>query len=259
MRAFAAGGNRVSAQEDWQRWAWPLAGGREEALESLKRILVVDDDADTCALIADILEDDGYWVHPCRSGERALEILKQEHFDLILSDIRMPRLTGLDLLLQVRRMKLQTDVILITAYASLETAIQALRGEAFDYLIKPFSLAELRETVHRALTEGRDKARSQAVLQYRDLAVDVKGRRVWIHDSPVELTRLEFNLLAYLIQRLGSTVSSQELLDRVWDEDDRSLETLRSCVRRLRKRLGDDGQEPEYIKNVWGVGYQLGE
>jgi DNA-binding response OmpR family regulator len=225
----------------------------------MKRILVVDDDADTCALIADILEDEGYWVRPCRSAERALEILKQEHFDLILSDIRMPRVTGIDLLLQVRRMNLPTDVILITAYASLETAIQALRGEAFDYLIKPFSLAELRETVHRALTEGRDRPRPQAVLQYRDLAVDVKGRRVWMRDAPVELTRLEFNLLAYLIQRLGSTVSSQELLDRVWDEDDRSLETLRSCVRRLRRRLGDDGQEPEYIKNVWGVGYQLGE
>jgi DNA-binding response OmpR family regulator len=225
----------------------------------LKRILVVDDDADTCALIADILEDDGYWVRPCRSGERALEILKEEHFDLILSDIRMPRVTGLDLLLQVRRMKLPTDVILITAYASLETAIQALRGEAFDYLTKPFSLGDLRETVRRALTEGRERSHTQAVHQYKDLAVDVKGRRVWMRDKQVELTRLEFNLLAYLIQRPGCTVSAQELLERVWDEDDRSVETLRSCVRRLRKRLGDEGQTPEYIKNVWGVGYQLGE
>ena len=93
-------------------------------MESLKRILVVDDDADTCALIADILEDEGYRVHPCRSAERALEILKQEQFDVILSDIRMPRVTGIDLLLQVRRMKLPTAVVLITAYASLETAIQ---------------------------------------------------------------------------------------------------------------------------------------
>ncbi len=228
-------------------------------MEPLKRVLVVDDDADTCALIADILEDDGYWVHPCRSGERALEILKQEQFDLILSDIRMPRVTGIDLLLEVRRMKLPVDVILITAYASLETAVQALRGQAFDYLVKPFSLSELRETVRRALTEDRDRARLQAVLQYRDLAVDVKGRRVWMNGNQIELTRLEFNLLAYLIQRLGCTVTSQELLDRVWDEDDRSLETLRSCVRRLRKRLGDEGQGPEYIKNVWGVGYQLGE
>jgi two-component system response regulator VanR len=228
-------------------------------LESLKRILVVDDDADTCALIADILQDEGYWVHPCLSGERALEILKQEPFDLILSDIRMPRVTGIDLLLQVRRMKLPADVILITAYASLETAIQALRGEAFDYLVKPFALAELRETVRRALSATRDRSRSQAVIQYKDLAVDVKGRRVWMRDNQVELTRLEFNLLAYLIQRLGSTVSAQELLDRVWDEDDRSIETLRSCVRRLRKRLGDDGQTAEYVKNVWGVGYQLGE
>ena len=228
-------------------------------MESLKRILVVDDDADTCALIADILEDEGYRVHPCRSAERALEILKQEQFDVILSDIRMPRVTGIDLLLQVRRMKLPTAVVLITAYASLETAIQALRGEAFDYLIKPFSLAELRATVRRAVSADKDKAGSQAVMQYKDLAVDVKGRRVWVHGKQVDLTRLEFNLLAYLIQRLGSTVSSEELLERVWDEDDRSVETLRSCVRRLRKQLGDDGHASEYLKNVWGVGYQLGE
>jgi two-component system, OmpR family, response regulator VanR len=239
-------------------YGWP-ADGREGSLESLMRILVVDDDADTCALIADILEDEGYRVHPCLSGERALEILKHEPFDLILSDIRMPRVTGIDLLLQVRRMKLPTEVILITAYASLETAVQALRGEAFDYLVKPFSLTDLRESVRRALTEGRDRSRSQALVQYRQLAVDVKGRRVWLRDNPVELTRLEFNLLAYLIQRLGCTVPAQELLERVWDEDERSVETLRSCVRRLRNRLSDDGQDPEYIKNVWGVGYQLGE
>jgi len=228
-------------------------------LDSLKRILVVDDDADTCTLIADILEDEGYRVHPCLSGERALEILKQEPFDLILSDIRMPRVTGIDLLLQVRRMKLPTNVILITAYASLETAIQALRGEAFDYLIKPFSLADLRDIVRRALAVGKDGIRSQAVMPYKELAVDVKGRRVWIRDRSIELTRLEFNLLSYLIQRLGSTVSSEELLENVWDEDGRSVDTLRSCVRRLRQRLGDDGRSPEYIKNVWGVGYQIGE
>lgn len=228
-------------------------------MESLKRILVVDDDADTCALIADILEDEGYRVHPCLSGERALEILKQEPFDLILSDIRMPRVTGIDLLLQVRRMKLTCDVILVTAYASLETAIQALRGEAFDYLIKPFSLADLRETVRRALTMGKERTHSQAVLQYKDLAVDIKGHRVWLRDQPIELSRLEFNLLAYLMQRMGSTVSAQELLERVWEEDVRSVETLRTCVRRLRRQLGDGGQDPEYVKNVWGVGYQLGE
>ncbi len=228
-------------------------------MESLKRILVVDDDADTCTLITDILEDEGYRVHPCLSGERALELLRQESFDLILSDIRMPRVTGIDLLLQVRRMKLTTDVILITAYASLETAIQALRGEAFDYLTKPFALTELRETVRRALTLGDDRTHSNGVFQYLELAVDVKGRRVWLRDKPVELTRLEFNVLSYLIQRLGMPVSTRELLENVWGDDTRSVNTVRTCVRRLRKQLGDEGRDPQYIKNVWGVGYQLGE
>lgn len=228
-------------------------------MEPLKRILVVDDDADTCTLITDILEDEGYRVHPCLSGERALELLKQEPYDLVLSDIRMPRVTGIDLLLQVRRMKLPTDVILITAYASLETAIQAVRGEAFDYLTKPFALSELRETVRRALTLGHDRTHCNGVMQYLELAVDVKGRRVWMRDKQVGLTRLEFNVLSYLIQRLGVPVSTQELLQNVWGDGNRSVDTVRTCVRRLREKLGDDGRDPQYIKNVWGVGYQLGE
>jgi len=92
-----------------------------------------------------------------------------------------------------------------------------------------------------------------------ELAVDVKGRRVWLRDNPVELTRLEFNVLSYLIQRLGMPVSTRELLENVWGDDTRSVDTVRTCVRRLRKQLGDEGRDPQYIKNVWGVGYQLGE
>lgn len=229
-------------------------------VEAVKRILVVDDDSDTCTLIADILEGEGYRVHPCRTGERALELLRQEQFDLILSDIRMPRITGIDLLLEVRRMGLTANVILITAFASLETAIAAVRGEAFDYLIKPFTLRELRETVHHALEVAPSGTpRRTSVIQYRDLAVDVKGRRAWIRDQQLDLTRLEFDLLAYLMQRLGSTVGADELLESVWDASERSIDTLRTGVRRLRQALGEDATDPQYIVNVWGVGYQIGD
>jgi DNA-binding response OmpR family regulator len=222
-----------------------------------RRVLVVDDDPDTCALLVDILEQDGHSLRLCLSGEEARDALEHERFDLILADIKMPRITGIDLLNYVREMGLDTKVILITAYASLDTAIQALRGDASDYLIKPFSLTDLRQRVHEALDEGRGKA-----LYYLDLCIDLNARRAWLREDEVELTRQEFDLLACLFEQRGCTVTWQELLQRVWDfrqPDKADLNTLRSCVRRLRQKLGDDARSPRYIVNRWGEGYRLGE
>jgi DNA-binding response OmpR family regulator len=218
---------------------------------------VVDDDPDTCALLVDILEQDGHSLKLCLSGEEARDALEHERFDLILADIKMPRITGIDLLNYVREMNLDTKVILITAYASLDTAIQALRGDASDYLIKPFSLTDLRQRVHEALDEGRGKA-----LCYLDLCIDLNARRAWLGEDEVELTRQEFDLLACLFEQRGCTVTWQELLQRVWgfrQPDKADLNTLRSCVRRLRQKLGDDARSPRYIVNRWGEGYRLGE
>jgi DNA-binding response OmpR family regulator len=230
--------------------------------QSVGRVLVVDDDEDIRLLIEDVLGAEGYEVHHSVSGEQALRILDREAFEVILSDIKMPGITGIDLLLHVRRKYLPTEVILMTAYASLETAIQALRGEAFDYLTKPFSLKELRQVVRQAMRTRASTRRQRAVMHYKELTIDQKARRVWIGDREVKLTRLEFDILAYLFENNGMVVSRQELLREVWnciDPEERSDDTVKSCISRLRKRLGDDAQDPRYVLNVWGVGYQLGE
>jgi DNA-binding response OmpR family regulator len=228
-------------------------------VRSCRRILVVDDDPDTCALIVDALKEEGYTISPYLNGERAREALERERFDLILADIKMPRVTGLDLLHYVRQMGLDTKFILMTAYASLETAIQALRGEAFDYLTKPFPLSELRQRVHEALPDSEQPGQG---LVYDDLRIDLNTRRVWHCQDEVELTRQEFDVLACLFQEQGCTVGWRELLQRVWGYTDPSKEnigTLRSCIRRLRLKLGDDGRHPRYIVNKWGEGYRLGQ
>jgi DNA-binding response OmpR family regulator len=230
--------------------------------QTQKRVLVVDDDADTRALVVDILEEDGFSVYPCCGGEEALTVLRQEEFDLILSDIRMPRVSGIDLLLEVRRMHLNTEVILITAYASLQTAIQALRGEAFDYITKPFTLSEFRERVRQGI-QNRSPARPpRDVMHFGDLSIDYTARRVWKGGFEIKLTRLEFNVLAHLFKHQGCAASRQELLESVWgcqEPDERSMAAVKSAVSRLRKKIEDDAQDPQYIKNVWGVGYQFGE
>jgi DNA-binding response OmpR family regulator len=226
------------------------------------RVLVVDDDPETRVLIRRMLEADGYEIRSCASGNQALQILTRERFQVILCDIKMPDISGIELLLHVRGMQPETEVILMTAYASVQTAVQALRGEAFDYLVKPFSMNELRQGVRQAMRTQSPARRSHVVANCGDLTIDQKARRVWIGEREVKLTRLEFDLLAYLFQYQGCAVSRQELLREVWHcgaQDERSDDTIKSCISRLRKKLGDDAQDPRYIQNVWGVGYQLGE
>lgn len=231
-------------------------------MQTVARVLIADDDADTRHLVEDILRDEGYLVHTCSNGREALEILGQKHFDVILTDIKMPGITGMDLLLHVRRMKLDTEVILMTAYASVETAVQALRGEAFDYLPKPFSLQELRQVVGTAAQQHLVADRRRTVMHFRGLSIDQKARRVWRNQKEIKLTRLEFAVLAHLFDHQGETVTRQDLIQQVWGyefPDEQSEDTVKSCISRLRRKLGDDAQNPTYILNVWGVGYQLGE
>jgi two-component system KDP operon response regulator KdpE len=225
---------------------------------SSKWILVVDDDADTCTMIQEVLSDEGYTVEWCLSGEEARDLLGQDRFDLVLADIKMPRISGIELLQEVRERCLDVWVILMTAYASLDTAIQALRGDADDYLVKPFSLQELRQRVWQALLDEQD---AEGVFRYRDLRVDTNARRIWLGGREVALTRQEFDVLACLAERPRCTVSWQELMQKVWGYNEPTkadVGMLRSCIRRLRQKLGDNAREPRYIINRWGEGYRLG-
>jgi len=226
---------------------------------SSKRILIVDDDADTCALVQDALSEQGYEIHSCFGGEEARNLLEPDRFDLILADIKMPRVSGIDLLQHVRQQCHGTHVILMTAYASLDTAIQALRGDAADYLIKPFSLEELRHRVREAL---RDDIDPDGVFQYRDLRIAANARRVWVGEREIALTKQEFDVLACLAERPKCTIVWQELMQRVWGYSEPSrhdVGKLRSCIRRLRQKLGDNARDPRYIVNCWGEGYRLGK
>jgi DNA-binding response OmpR family regulator len=226
-----------------------------------RRILVVDDDRGTRMLVVEILEGDGYEVTACSGGEEALEVLRTAYFDLLLTDIKMAGLSGIDLLARVRSMSLDMEVIVMTAYASKETAIEALRGKAFDYLEKPFTLRRFRECVQQALQARPPHGRWRGVRSHGELTIDMDARRLWVREEEVQLTRIEFDVLAYLFARLGCAVSHGELLEQVWDDDgadQRSLATVKSCVCRLRKKIGDDARRPRHIRNVWGFGYQLG-
>jgi len=150
----------------------------------------------------------------------------------------------------------------MTAYASLETAVQAVRGDAVDYLIKPFSLKELRRQVRRALEIPKQPLPPRESLTFRDLTLDQDARKLWKCGHEIPLTRLEFNVLAHLFRSKGQVVSAEELLLQNWPRQhahDRSLTAVKSCIFRLRQKIEDDPRHPVYIRNVWGRGYQFGE
>ena len=222
------------------------------------RILVVDDDLDTCVFVVDALASEGYSICSCMDSEQALDLLGHERFDLVLPDIKMPRVTGVDILQHIRETGRDTSVILMTAYASIDTAIQAVRHDAADYLVKPFSTHDLRQRIRDALP---DDVSYPHLYQYRDLCVDLDARRAWVGEYEVELTRQELDVLVLLFQRKGCTVTWQELLRRVWgyrEPQKEQAKIVRSCIRRLRKKLGENARDPKYIYTWWGEGYRLG-
>ena len=228
-----------------------------------KQILVVDDDSDTRNLIVDVLTTDGYWVLSCSDGEQALnELLNHRGIELVIADIKMPKVSGIEFLLKIREMGFDVKVIIMTAYATVTTAVQALRGQAFDYMTKPFSLTEFRERVRQALDISVPDEAGRDIQRYRDLTIDQAARRVWMREREIHLTRLEFDLLAHLIDWQGYAISIEQMLDEVWECEGpgrRSRSTVKSCVSRLRAKLGDDPSHPVYIRNIWGVGYQFGD
>jgi len=221
------------------------------------RVLVVDDESDTRALIDEVLTEEGYEVHLCATGEQALQVLRESQFDLVLADIRMPGMSGMDLLVQARALAPDTQVILMTAYASPGSVRQAWRDEASDYLFKPFGLDELRACVEAAA----HKKPPLDPLEFEDLKVDRQAHRVWVGEKEIKLTPLEYGALVFLFENLGCAVPSRDLLREVWKHihpDEGKTDTVKSCVTRIRAKLGDDAQAPRYILNEWGVGYRLG-
>ena len=222
------------------------------------RVLVVDDESDTRALIDEVLTDEGYEVDQCANGEEALRVMGERKFDLILADIKMPGMSGMELLVQARAMAPDTQVVIMTAYASPASVRQAWHDQAFDYLFKPFGLDELRACVDAAV----HKKSQLEPLVFQDLRVDQEAHQVWVGNKEVKLSPLEYDTLVFLFLNRGCAVSRRDLLREVWkhpNPDKCKTDTVKACIARIRNKLGDSAQTPRYILNEWGVGYRLGQ
>lgn len=224
-----------------------------------QRVLVVDDEAKIRGIVRRYLEVEGFTVAEAADGRSALRAAKELHPDLVILDVMMPGLDGIEVL---RSLRTESDVyvILLTARAEEVDKLIGLSVGADDYITKPFSPRELVarvKTVLRRTRETRANERGDA-LAFDGLSIDLAGREVRRHDGLVELTTLEFDLLAALARAPGRVLTRRQLLEQVWGWDFYGDERVVDVhIRAVRKALGDNADAPELIGTVRGVGYKF--
>lgn len=224
-----------------------------------RRILVVDDEEEIRSLVASYLRSDGFEVVEAASGKEAVVAVAKRKPDLVVMDIRMPGMDGLEALNEIRRVS-GVYVILLTARAEETDRVIGLSVGADDYVTKPFSPRELVARVKAVLRRSRAGSVSGSPdrLEFDTVVVDV-GRREASRDRDlVDLTALQFDLLATLAESPGRVFTRRQLIERVWGWDFFGDERIVDAhIRNLRNALGDDAADPRVIGTVRGVGYKL--
>jgi two-component system alkaline phosphatase synthesis response regulator PhoP len=224
-----------------------------------KKILIVEDERDVVKLLRYNLEKEGFRVATVADGSLALAEMRREEPDLVILDLMLPGMDGLEVCRQVRRHDKYSSVpiLMLTARSEEADRVVGLELGADDYVTKPFSMRELVARV-RALLRRHEPAPQRSNLQRGNLHIDPSAHTVSVAGRHVELSALEFRLLHYLAAHPGMVFSRDHLLDRVWGND-RSV-TPRSVdvyIRRVREKIEQQPQHPAYVQTVHGVGYRF--
>ncbi|MGI8511802.1 MAG: response regulator transcription factor [Solirubrobacteraceae bacterium] len=231
--------------------------------ERSPRILLVDDERSIQTLLSFPLSKDGYDVVRATDGRQALDRFAEQPFDLVVLDVMLPVIDGLEVCRRLRA-RSAVPIIMLTAKAEEIDKVLGLELGADDYITKPFSMREFRSRVKAALrraemvaSENGDEAEAPAI-EIEGLRVDVARRAVRVRGEEAKLTYVEFEILAALARNPGRVFSRDQLLGRVWgDADYRDPRTIDVHIRHLREKLERDAKEPEYIFTVRGVGYRF--
>ena len=230
------------------------------------KILVVDDEKLLVKGIKFNLENEGYTVDSCYDGEAAVEMARENGYDLIILDLMMPKKDGLSACQEIRMLS-TVPIIMLTARSEDSDLLMGFESGADDYITKPFKILELKARVRALLRRAGINSAAQAeneeslfVMRKGPLKVDTERRSVTKDGIPVELTLKEFDLLAFLMKNPGRVYSRDKLLELVWDYDYMGdTRTVDVHIRRLREKLERDPASPEYIMTKWGVGYYFAE
>ena len=222
-----------------------------------RTVLVVDHEPMVREVLAHYLTHDGFTVVEAADGEEAVAKLDACAPDLVLLDLMLPKKHGLEVLRHARSTS-DVPVILLTALGDEKDRVAGLELGADDYVVKPFSPREVAARVKSVLRRASGPA-NPVILSFGEVTVDLDRRRIERAEAEVELTRLEFDLLAFLVSHPNRVVSRDELLQNVWDSSAEWQDpaTVTVHVRRLRQKLEHDPSQPEHILTVYGVGYRF--
>lgn len=220
-------------------------------------ILVVDDEPKIARLARDYLEKAGYSVATAGDGTTALALFRHQRPDLVVLDLNLPGMDGLDVCRAIRR-ESDVPIIMLTARVEEVDRLIGLELGADDYVTKPFSPRELVARVKAVLRRAHGTVQQPSPVKAGDIEIDLVGHRALRAGEPLQLTRMEFQLLATLAQQPGRTFTREQLLERVHGGTyygyDRSID---AHVRNLRRKIEPNPDEPRYILTVYGVGYQF--
>jgi DNA-binding response OmpR family regulator len=219
------------------------------------RLLVVEDEPAAAAILAKGLREHAYVIDVAADGRGAIEQAVVHDYDLIILDVLLPGIDGLEVCRRLRERRIAVPILMLTAVSGVDERVAGLDAGADDYLPKPFHFSELLARVRALLRRG--PTLDPSVLRVADLAIDTRSRRVERNGRVIELTTKEYTLLAYLVRRQGQVVTRSDIIDHVWDDNfDPLSNVIEVYVQRLRRKV-DDGHEEKLIHTRRGAGYVL--
>jgi two-component system KDP operon response regulator KdpE len=221
-------------------------------------VLVVDDEFSLRKVLRISLAASGFSVEEARNGEEALGTVRGHPFDLVLLDINMPGISGIDACRKIRGMSPHTGIVMVSARDREEDKVRALEAGADDYVTKPFNVRELTARLRAVLRRTCQEKQESEVLEAGNLKIDLQRRLLWRGEDKVHLSPTEFDLLAFMMKHPDSPLTHVKLLRTIWGpEYGGELEYLRTYVRMLRKKIEKDPAKPEYILTEPWVGYRF--
>ena len=220
------------------------------------RVLLIEDDSATAQSIELMLKSEGFNVYTTDLGEEGIDLGKIYDYDLILLDLNLPDMSGLDVLRQLRVAKINTPIMILSGTAEIDTKVKSFGGGADDYMTKPFHKDELVARIHAVVR--RSKGHAQSVIRTGDIVVNLDAKTVEVNSNRVHLTGKEYQMLELLSLRKGTTLTKEMFLNHLYGGmDEPELKIIDVFICKLRKKLAAATQGAHYIETVWGRGYVL--
>lgn len=222
-----------------------------------KKILVVDDEFQITRVLKRSLQAHRYDVRSASDGESGLELFNDFHPDLVITDLQMPAMNGIELCREIRKIS-EIPIIVLSVKGEEKTKVEALDAGADDYITKPFGMDELLARVRASLRRAPDEKKEETALSIGDFSVDLSSYKVLVRGAEVHLTPKEFELLTYLIKNHGKVLTHRNLLGAIWGGNfTEQTEYLRVFVGNLRKKIEPNPAKPQYILTEPWVGYRF--